>query len=229
MDSVSHPPTVVMGGLQTALMAVMNWTAVSVLNYGYCIIIALLSKLLEMWTACHITWFLQHVPAISGGAVMDSVSHLYTVVMGGPQTVLMAVMNWTAVSMIKAWEHLHVSREWCLVDVGGRCPTTNSCVINHRASFLLVKLSTVDFVNVWCSGCCWSTRWWNLVRYLNVDPPPYVHLASTVRHSHHGCSQAFQSTRRPRNLLHLRDYVTSSNLVWISSTHGELSSTASPS
>ena len=121
MDSVSHPPTVVMGA-KTALMAVMNWTAVSVLNYGYCIIIALLSKLLEMWTACHITWFLQHVPAISGGAVMDSVSHLYTVVMGGPQTVLMAVMNWTAVSMIKAWEHLHVSHEWCLVDVGGAVP-----------------------------------------------------------------------------------------------------------
>ena len=57
------------------------------------------NELLEMWTACHITWFLQHVPAISGGAVMDSVSHPPTVVMGGSQTVLMAVMNWTVVSI----------------------------------------------------------------------------------------------------------------------------------
>ena len=121
---------------------------------------------------------------------MDSVSHLTNVVME-IKTALMAVMNWTAVSMIKAWEHLHVSHEWRLVDIGGRCPTTNLCVINHSVSFLLVKLSTVDFVNVWCPGCCWSTRWWNLVRYLNVDPPPYVHLAFTVRHSHHGYSQAF--------------------------------------
>ena len=34
---------------------------------------------------------------------------------------------------------------------GGRCPTTSSCVYNHRASFLLVKSSTVDLVNIWGS------------------------------------------------------------------------------
>ena len=45
------------------------------------------------------------------------------------------------------------------VDVGGgggRCPTTNSCAINPRASFLPVKSSTVDLVNVWGPGYRWS-------------------------------------------------------------------------
>ena len=50
----------------------------------------------------------------------------------------------------KAWEHL--SREGRLVDarwtLGGRCPSTNSCAINDRASFLPVKLSTVNLVNI---------------------------------------------------------------------------------
>ena len=93
-----------------------DWHTVS---YG----ISLLSnenELLEMWTACHITWFLQHVPAISGCAVMDSVSHPPGVVMGGPQTALMAVMNWTAVSVLnygycipysrKIWWELYLAK-----------------------------------------------------------------------------------------------------------------------
>ena len=32
----------------------------------------------------------------------------------------------------------------CEVDMGGRCLSTNSCAINDRASFLPLKLSTVD-------------------------------------------------------------------------------------
>ena len=63
--------------------------------------------------------------------------------------------------MGKAWEHL--SRD---VDVrwtkGGQCSTTNLCAINHKANFLTMKL-TVDLVNVWGLGYCWSTRWWSLV------------------------------------------------------------------
>ena len=45
-------------------------------------------------------WFVlqQHVPVLSGGVAMDSVSHLSNVVMG-TGSVLMAVMNSTAVSM----------------------------------------------------------------------------------------------------------------------------------
>ena len=35
---------------------------------------------------------------------------------------------------------------------GGGCPTTNLCAINDRASFLLVKLSTVDLMNIWGPG-----------------------------------------------------------------------------
>ena len=31
---------------------------------------------------------------------------------------------------------------------GGRCPSTNSCAINDRASFLPMKSSTVDLVNL---------------------------------------------------------------------------------
>ena len=51
----------------------------------------------------------------------------------------------------------------CLVDArrtwgGGQCPTTNSCVINHRASLLPVKSSIVDLVNVCGPGYRWSTR-----------------------------------------------------------------------
>ena len=57
------------------------------------------------------------------------------------------------------------------VDVeGGGCPTTNSCVIYHRVSFLPVKSSIVDLVNIWALGYRWSAWWWSLVRYLNVDP-----------------------------------------------------------
>ena len=44
----------------------------------------------------------------------------------------------------------------CEVDVGGRCPTTNLCAINHRASFLPVKSSAVDLVNVWGLDYCWN-------------------------------------------------------------------------
>ena len=40
---------------------------------------------------------LQHAPTLSGGVTMDNVSHLTNVVMG-TESVLMAVMNSTAVS-----------------------------------------------------------------------------------------------------------------------------------
>ena len=39
---------------------------------------------------------------------------------------------------------------------GGACPTTNSCVINQRASFLLVKSSTVNLMNNLGPGYHWS-------------------------------------------------------------------------
>ena len=42
---------------------------------------------------------------------------------------------------------------------GGGCPSTNSCVINDRVSFLLVKLSIVDLANIWDPGYRWSARW----------------------------------------------------------------------
>ena len=69
-------------------------------------------------------------------------------------------------------------------------------VINNRASFLQVKLSTVDLVNIWDPGYHWSTRWWSPVRYLNVGPSllrsPHIHQKncnsthwwSTRCHSH---------------------------------------------
>ena len=53
---------------------------------------------------------------------------------------------------------------------GGQCPTTNPCVINHRVSFLPVKLSTVD--HVWGPSHRWNAWWWSLVCYLNWTPPP---------------------------------------------------------
>jgi len=40
------------------------------------------------------------------------------------------------------------------VDVWGRCPPTNLCAINDRASFLPVKSSTVDLVNLRSLGYC---------------------------------------------------------------------------
>ena len=47
----------------------------------------------------HTLSFLQHVPALSGGAIMDNVSHLTNVVMD-IKNALMAVMNWTVVSIV---------------------------------------------------------------------------------------------------------------------------------
>ena len=35
---------------------------------------------------------------------------------------------------------------------GGRCPSTNSCAISDRASFLPVKSSIVDLVNIRTPG-----------------------------------------------------------------------------
>ena len=128
MDSVSHTPGVVMvGGPQTALMAVMNWTVVSILNWGYCtclvgthqmvlqekfstspavladlstqswLLYSCLDYLVNLMLLATISLFLQHVPALSGGAVMDTASHLTNAVME-IQSAVMAVMNWTAVS-----------------------------------------------------------------------------------------------------------------------------------
>ena len=65
------------------------------------------------------------------------------------------------------------------------CPSTNSCAINDRASFLLVKSSTVDLVNVCGPGYRWSARWCKSSTLLNMDlpPPPNIHLVSTWHHS----------------------------------------------
>ena len=49
-----------------------------------------------------------------------------------------------------------------------------TCAIKHRVSFLLVKSSTVDLMNVWGPGYCWSAQWWSLVHYLNVEPSPHT-------------------------------------------------------
>ena len=75
----------------------------------------------------------------------------------------------------KAWEHL--SHEWCLMDTRWtwRCLTTSMCTINLRASFLPVKCSTCNLVNIWGLVYWWSTWWRNLVlnfTYLNADPSP---------------------------------------------------------
>jgi len=81
----------------------------------------------------------------------------------------------------------------CEVDMGGRCPSTNSCAINDRASFLPVKSNTVDFVNVLGPGYRWSARWWRLVFYLNMHlsppltstlcPPDVIHVIGVPRAS----------------------------------------------
>lgn len=42
----------------------------------------------------------------------------------------------------------------CEVDVGIPCQSTNLCKINDRVMFLLVKLNTVDLVNIWLSLEC---------------------------------------------------------------------------
>ena len=42
---------------------------------------------------------------------------------------------------------------------GAHVPTTTRVyIINHRASFLQVKSSTVDPVNVWVPGYLWSAQ-----------------------------------------------------------------------
>ena len=77
----------------------------------------------------------------------------------------------------------------CEVNVGGAVPILQTHVQwNHRVSFLT---STVDLMNAWGPGYRWSDQWWSLVRYLNMGPSPYVHLASTRRQSRDRCSQAF--------------------------------------
>ena len=95
--------------------------------------------------------------------------------------VVVVVVLWFAFSIIhgsrsvaKNGEGLGTPITWIMsggweVDLGG-CPSTNLCAINDRVSFLLVKLSIVDIVNVWGPSYRWSTQWWSLVCYLNVDP-----------------------------------------------------------
>ena len=72
------------------------------------------------------------------------------------------------------------------VDVGvgggsGHCPSTNSCAINDRASLLPVNSSTIDLVNVLYGVLAIVGILESLVRYLNVNLPNYIHLASTMR------------------------------------------------
>ena len=57
---------------------------------------------------------------------------------------------------------------------GGGGARLQTCAIKHRVSFLLVKSSTVDLMNVWGPGYCWSAQWWSLVCYLNVEPSPHT-------------------------------------------------------
>ena len=65
------------------------------------------------------------------------------------------------------------------------------CNKTYRGSFLPVKLSTVDLVNVWVPDYRWSAQWWSLAHLFECGPfSPHVHLVSTRRHSHDRCSQA---------------------------------------
>ena len=85
------------------------------------------------------------------------------------------------------------------VDVGeGQCSTINSCAINHRVSFSLMKSSTVD---LWTSGV------WAIVGTLDAEVylfecPPYVHLVSTRCHSRDRCSQTFPAFHRSSTSVH---------------------------
>jgi len=81
------------------------------------------------------------------------------------------------------------------VDVGGHSPSTctNSCAINDRASFLPVKSSTVDLVNVLHGvlaivGTLDDEVWYVIWIW---TPPPTSTLASTRCHSRDRCSQPF--------------------------------------
>ena len=83
------------------------------------------------------------------------------------------------------------------MDVGGRCSSTNSCAINHRASFLLVESSTVDLIERLGSWLSLERSMMKSSTLFECGPlPPYVHLLSTRCHSHDRCSQAFPIFRR---------------------------------
>ena len=77
---------------------------------------------------------------------------------------------------------------------GGDSPSTNSCAINDRASFLPVKSSTVNLVNV-LHGVLLLSLEHSMMKsstLFECGPlPPYIHLASTRCHSCDRCSQAF--------------------------------------
>ena len=74
----------------------------------------------------------------------------------------------------------------------GCCPSTNLCEINDKVSFLPVKSSTVDLVNLRSPGLLLERSMMKSSTLFERGPlPPYVHLASTRRHSRDRCSQAF--------------------------------------
>ena len=76
----------------------------------------------------------------------------------------------------------------CSARLGRQYPPTNPCAINDRASFLPVKLSFVDLVNILSLQCSMM----NLSMFFECGPLlPYIHLTSTRHHSHNRCSQAF--------------------------------------
>ena len=95
--------------------------------------------------------------------------------------------------------------------LGGQYPSTNPCAMNDRASFLPVKLSTVDLMNIWGSWLSLERSMMKSSMFFEHRPlPPYVHLASTRHHSRDRCSQAFPvfrhstasvyyTERKPRN------------------------------
>ena len=69
------------------------------------------------------------------------------------------------------------------MNVGGACPSTSTCIINLRVSFLRVKWRE-QLLRSWLVR---AFTWGSLVCYFTY----YVHLASTWCHSRDRCSQAF--------------------------------------
>ena len=109
MDSVSHPPNVVME-TQSAMMGVMNSIAVSIVLFASLhhtfhahlvehfqngLIVEVVSHPSNTNTLC----LLQYAPVLTGGVAMDSVSHPPNVVMENGSA-MMGVMSSIAVSIV---------------------------------------------------------------------------------------------------------------------------------
>ena len=120
-----------------------------------------------------------HCSRIPGNRYIHHTHHDRTLRRGKPQQIdetSSSVCSHRSGGVVKNEEGLGTLITWHGREVDrcrGRCPTTNLCTINLKVSFLLKSSTFVT--NIWE----WSTQWWNLMRYFNVDPPPYVHLVST--------------------------------------------------